>query len=134
MAAFSPPCAPTCTTPDETDHVISVKHGGTTEENNLALACLTCNRNKGSDISSLAPGTETLVRFFNPRADRWSDHFRLDSADGITIVPLTDIGEATARILGFNTGERLLERQALSEVGRYPTTAAGWRIGGSGAQ
>jgi 5-methylcytosine-specific restriction endonuclease McrA len=65
------------------DHVISEKHGGPTQESNLALACLTCNRNKGSDIATFEPGTETLVRFFNPRANRWSEHFRLDS-DGIT--------------------------------------------------
>jgi hypothetical protein len=104
----------------EVDHIISEKHGGVTEEGNLAYSCLACNRSKGSDISSLIPGTTDLVRFFNPRIDRWSDHFRLDTADGIAIVPLTPIGEATARILGFNQADRLLERQTLREVGRYP--------------
>jgi len=114
----------------EVDHIISEKHGGPTEENNLALACLTCNRNKGSDIASLVPGTTTLVRFFNPRTDRWSEHFWLGS-DGITITTLTDIGEATARIFGFNTDERLLERQALQIVSRYPTAAAQRHIRGA---
>ena len=104
----------------EVDHIISEKHGGLTEEGNLAYSCLPCNRSKGSDISSLIPGTTDLVRFFNPRIDRWSDHFRLDATDGITIVPLTPTGEATARILGFNQADRLLERQTLREVGRYP--------------
>jgi hypothetical protein len=33
-------------------------------------------------------------------------------------------GDVTARILGFNTVERLLERQALSLVGRYPNPDA----------
>lgn len=113
----------------EVDHIISEKHGGPTQESNLALACLTCNRNKGSDIASLAPGTTTLVRFFNPRTDRWSDHFRLDS-DGITIMTRTDTGEATARIFGFNTDGRLLERQALQIMGRYPSAAAQEHIGG----
>ena len=45
----------------EVDHIISLKHGGPTEENNLAFACLVCNRNKGSDIASLVPGTEDLT-------------------------------------------------------------------------
>lgn len=114
----------------EVDHIISEKHGGPTEAANLALACLFCNRNKGSDIASLVPGTAQLVRFFNPRFDPWSEHFRL-GRDGITIVPLTAVGEATLRILGVNDGERLLERDTLREVGRYPTAAAGRRITGA---
>jgi hypothetical protein len=115
----------------EVDHIISEKHGGPTQADNLAFACLTCNRNKGSDIASLVPGTNTLARFFNPRQGRWSDQFRLDDSDGITIVARTEIGEATARIFGFNTSERLLERQMLQIAGRYPTTAAQRRMGGS---
>jgi hypothetical protein len=108
----------------EVDHIISEKHGGLTHESNLAYACLVCNRNKGSDISSLVPGTRELVRLYNPRTDRWGDHLRLDGGDGITIVPLTAIGEATERILGLNQEDRLLERQALREVGRYPPVSA----------
>jgi hypothetical protein len=103
----------------EVDHIISEKHGGRTTEDNLAYACLFCNRYKGSDIASLQPGTDTLVRLFNPRTDSWNDHFRLDD-QGI-IAPLTPIGEVTARILGLNHPERLLERSALMEIRRYPT-------------
>jgi hypothetical protein len=114
----------------EVDHIVSIKHGGSTREENLAYACLFCNRNKGSDIASIVPGTDERVRFFNPRVDRWPDHFRLD-ADGVTIVPLTPIGEATSRILGFNSSERLLEREALLQAGRYPTPAARKRIQGA---
>ena len=98
---------------------------GSTDAANLGLACLFCNRNKGSDIASVAPNSSRLVRFFNPRIDRWSDHFRL-GVDGISIIPLTEIGEATVRIFGINAGERLLERDTLREAGRYPT-AEGWR-------
>ena len=50
----------------------------------------------------------------------------LDSGDGITIVALSEIGEATERIFGFNTSERLEERHALRLAGCYPS-AAGWR-------
>jgi hypothetical protein len=107
----------------EIDHIISEKHEGATEEGNLAYACLPCNRNKGSDIASIIPGTGELVRLFNPRQDRWSDHFRL-APDGITILSLTSIGEATSRLLGLNDGTRLLEREALRKVDRYPTPTA----------
>jgi len=107
------------------DHIVSKKHGGLSREENLAYACMICNSNKGSDISSLVPGTGELVRFFNPRIDRWRDHFRLDQA---IIVPLTEIGEATVRILGFNQDGRLLERRTLQAMGRYPVPAAQNRI------
>lgn len=107
------------------DHIISVKHGGSSREENLAYACMICNSNKGSDISSLVPGTGELIRFFNPRIDRWRDHFRLDR---VTIVPLTEVGEATVRILGFNQDDRRLERETLLALGRYPVLAARNRI------
>jgi HNH endonuclease len=103
------------------DHVISEKHGGPTEEGNLAYACVFCNRAEGSDIGSLDWVSGEFVRFFNPRTDRWTDHFVL-AADRIE--PQTPFGRATARILNFNSMERVLERAALREVGRYPSPEA----------
>jgi hypothetical protein len=111
----------------EVDHIISEKHGGATDPENLAYACAFCNRAKGSDIGSIVPHTGRFVRFFNPRIDRWADHFTLD---GLTIVAISDIGEVTVRILDFNDSDRLLERQTLSEVGRYPSAAARVRMAG----
>ena len=105
----------------EVDHIISEKHGGVTAAANLAYACAFCNRAKGSDLGSIVQGTGTYVRFFNPRIDRWAEHFTLD---GVTIVALSDIGEVTARILDFNNNDRLLERQVLRDAGRYPSAAA----------
>lgn len=103
------------------DHIISEKHGGTTTPDNLAHACTFCNRNKGSDVGSIitavTPQDRQFIRFFNPRIDHWSDHFQLD---GVTINPLSDIGKVTINILGFNHIDRLLERQELQEIGRYP--------------
>ncbi len=105
----------------EVDHVISVKHSGPTTADNLAYACAFCNRQKGSDIASILWRTHEFIRFFNPRTDRWADHFRLN---GVVIESLTEIGEVTALILGFNSTERLVERQALIDLARYPTIAA----------
>jgi 5-methylcytosine-specific restriction endonuclease McrA len=41
--------------PHEIDHIIAEKHGGQTNENNLALACTICNKYKGSDLASIDP-------------------------------------------------------------------------------
>lgn len=105
----------------EVDHIISVKHGGATEAENLAYACAFCNRYKGSDIASISQQTGSIVRFYNPRIDRWADHFALD---GVYISSVSDIGEVTVRILRFNDSEQILEREALSAIGRYPNASA----------
>ena len=109
------------------DHVISEKHGGPTTADNLAYACDVCNRNKGSDIGSLSATDGTLTRFFNPRTDRWGDHFAL-AEDGVTIVARTEIGAVTERILKLNAQPRLLERAELRETSSYPPSPARRRM------
>jgi hypothetical protein len=109
------------------DHIISEKHGGPTHGDNLALACVFCNQAKGSDVGSIHWESGEFVRFFNPRFDRWTDHFKLI---GNRIEALTVIGAVTARILGFNETERLLERQTLQAINRYPNPAALRRMQG----
>jgi hypothetical protein len=71
---------------------------------------------QGSDIASIAASTGQIVRLFNPRTDRWDDHFAID---GAIIKPLSDIGEATVALLGFNRPERVEERGLLQAAGRY---------------
>jgi len=105
----------------EVDHVISIKHDGETVMENLANACLHCNRHKGTDVGSVARSTGRFVRFFNPRTDRWSDHFCISAG---RIEPLSEMGEVTVRILEFNQPERVLFRQLLADAGRYPTVEA----------
>lgn len=90
------------------DHIISLKHGGSNEAENLAYACVFCNRYKGSDIGSIIWETKEFVRFYHPRWDSWHEHF--EQKDDF-IHPLTPIGIVTAKILGFNEPNRLLERQ-----------------------
>jgi hypothetical protein len=105
----------------QVDHIISEKHGGSTEQNNLCYSCIFCNLQKGSDLGSINWQTGELIRFYNPRRDFWSEHFGLNNVE---IQPLTDIGEVTVRIFGFNNSERIIERQALIEIGRYPSVEA----------
>ena len=104
----------------EVDHIVSEKHGGLTVADNLAYACLVCNRNKGTDLGSLWDPTGSLIRFFNPRLDNWSDHF---SFDGGIIRPITPTGQVIERIFKFNEIERISERESLRAVGRYPFDA-----------
>ena len=101
----------------EIDHIISIKHGGKSKIENLALSCQPCNRGKGTDLGSIVAEDGRLARFFNPRTDDWGEHFHVSGTGEIEA--LSDEGQATAKILGFNNPERLLERQGLIELGRY---------------
>jgi len=97
------------------EHVIAEKHGGTDDEENLALACQQCNLHKGSNLSGIDPDTNTVVLLFHPRKNDWNEHF---SAHGSRIVGLTPTGRATVRVLNINDDDRVRLR---AELG-YPGT------------
>ena len=113
-----------CLTPEwillagcEVDHVISRKHGGITDPSNLAFSCARCNRAKGSDIGSTVPTTGQYCRLFNPRIDRWEEHFALE---GSRLIARTDVAEVTIRILRLNDQDRVAERALLQQIGEFP--------------
>src|SRR3974390_2458326 len=76
------------------EHIISRRHGGTSERENLAWACAVCNGLKGTDLGTLAGKPPKLTRLFHPRMDRWADSFHLHLP---WIEPLTPEGEATVK-------------------------------------
>ena len=105
----------------QVDHIVSRKQRGPTKAANLALACLRCNVAKGTDPAAYIGRPPRLVRLYHPREDRWSDHFVLD---GARIRALTDVGEATVRLLDLNGSDRLLLRRSLAKAGSYPSIEA----------
>jgi 5-methylcytosine-specific restriction endonuclease McrA len=60
----------------QVEHIISLKHSGLSNPENLAYSCVYCNRFKGSDIGSVSVRTRELIRFYNPRTDSWLEHSR----------------------------------------------------------
>lgn len=100
----------------EPDHIVPIQHGGGSEENNLALSCMRCNKYKGPNIGSIDPETKELVRFFNPRTDEWNSHFKLKNT---LIVPLTPEARVTVKIMRLNDEDRMEERRRLIAVGMY---------------
>ena len=99
----------------EIDHIISIKHGGSTHPDNLAYSCPICNGYKGSDVGTYVK--DQLVRFFNPRTDDWFKHFEVQEG---WIAGLTSIGEATVSIFRFNEIEEVMQRQKLVRLGLFP--------------
>ncbi|SRR2546423_1042690 len=82
------------------DHILALKHGGETVNDNLALACAVCNNYKGADLASIDPFDRSIVPLFNPRTQNWHDHFRLDAA---RIIGLTPTGDARRRSCYIST-------------------------------
>ncbi len=105
----------------QVDHIVSRKQSGGTTSSNLALAFLRCNVAKGTDPGAFIGRPPRLVRLYHPRRDRWITHFGLS---GARIVPLTDEGQATVKLLDLNGNDRLLLRRALLKAGRYPSLEA----------
>jgi hypothetical protein len=56
--------------PFHIDHVIARQHGGATEFESLALACIHCNRFKGPNVAGVDPSSGDIVRLFNAGAIR----------------------------------------------------------------
>lgn len=97
--------------PHEVDHVIAMKHGGTTTADNLALACWRCNRHKGSDLGSFDPKTGEYSFLFNPRTQTWTEHFSKQEGQ---IMGKTPEGRTTTHLLKLNSQDRLIERNRIT--------------------
>ena len=94
------------------EHIISRKHGGSTEISNLAYACSHCNSNKGTDLSTMLLPDKTLIGLFNPREQTWTEHFEVNNA---VFYAKTLIGEATIKVLKMNDVDRIIERQLIEQ-------------------
>jgi HNH endonuclease len=83
------------------DHVVPQSAGGSENADNLALACRNCNERRGNRVEGRDPETETVVSLFNPRRERWVDHFVWDAAR-LRIIGRTPTGRATVVMLDMN--------------------------------
>lgn len=105
--------------PFEVEHVVPASRKGADDESNKALACRSCNLFKSDHVVGLDPVTGEDVPLFNPRSDRWEEHFRIDLESGM-IVGLTAMGLATIARLQMNSPLQLAARQAWMRLGLFP--------------
>jgi hypothetical protein len=108
-SGFHPP-------PFQIDHITARQHGGPTALDNLALACIHCNRFKGPNIAGIDPENGEIVRLFHPRRDIWADHFLWN---GPRLEARTPVGRATIALLLINDPEVVAVRKALQEEGVF---------------
>jgi hypothetical protein len=101
------------------EHIIPASRGGETTLDNLALACPGCNGHKYTKTEAPDPIDGTVVPLYNPRPQRWQDHFRWN-ADFTRIVGLTPTGRATVSALQMNRPGVMNIRRALFAIGLHP--------------
>lgn len=103
------------------EHIVARQHGGRSSLDNLALACRHCNLKKGPNVAGIDPAHGTMTRLFNPRTDRWPDHFKIaTSPQGIQIQGASPIGRTTALVLGFNDEIRVRVRSKMMRLRLWP--------------
>lgn len=83
------------------DHILPRSLNGSDDLGNLALACQRCNGYRYNFTSGIDPVTQDVVALFNPRRQKWSEHF-MWAADGLRILGSTLMGRATCDRLDLN--------------------------------
>jgi hypothetical protein len=103
------------------DHLQPYSAGGATNEFNLWLACVDCNSARSNRIAGVDPVEMSIAALFNPRDNRWTDHFEW-AEGGIFIVGRTPIGRATVAALNLNREHLVSSRAEWIRVGWHPPT------------
>ena len=101
------------------EHIIPRAKGGTSVQDNLALACQGCNNHKYNKVEAVDPVTGHLVPLYNPRHDRWDTHFAWSDHYAL-IVGLTPTGRATVEALYLNREGVVNLRRLLYAIGKHP--------------
>lgn len=107
------------TQPFVLEHVVPVSRGGETTLDNLALSCGGCNGHKYNKVAALDPIDGQMVPLYNPRQQRWQDHFGWNE-DYTHIIGLTPTGRATVVALHMNRPGAINMRKLLRSVGKHP--------------
>ncbi len=101
------------------EHIRPKSRGGETVSENLAFACPGCNAHKYNKIAAPDPVGGDMVALFNPRRQRWRDHFEWNE-DYTEIIGLTPTGRVTVRCLQMNRPGVRNIRDTLFAIGKHP--------------
>lgn len=101
----------------QVDHILPPRHLGSEDLINFAWACFRCNNNKGTDIGTVDLATMQRTWLYNPREQRWDEHFEIDTQG--YIVGKTTQGRATARLLEMNIEPEVELRRLFVESGQW---------------
>lgn len=103
----------------EVEHIVPKSKHGMDDEENLWLACRSCNLFKSDQTHGRDPLTGRMVALYNPRRQNWKRHFRWNE-DGTLIIGLTASGRATVVALNLNNLVAVTVRRNWVEAGWHP--------------
>jgi len=101
------------------EHIIPESKGGASRASNYALSCFYCNSSKGAEVTGGDPKSRREVPLFDPRKDRWEDHFRWVK-NFTAIQGRTAVGRATVERLKMNSNARVVARRLWRATGIWP--------------
>jgi 5-methylcytosine-specific restriction endonuclease McrA len=101
------------------DHIIPTSKGGTSDDDNLCLACGRCNGYKHDRTQAANPETRRWAKLFNPRRQQWKRHFQW-SENGTLCIGKTAVGKATIQALQINHPAIVRARKNWVLVGWHP--------------
>ncbi|MGH9799826.1 MAG: HNH endonuclease [Blastocatellia bacterium] len=101
------------------DHILSQSKGGSSLLSNLAYSCQGCNGKKGNRRSGIDPLSGRGIGLFNPRRQRWLNHFGWNS-DFTMVVGKTPTGRATIASLQLNRRGVVNIRRVLRQTSLHP--------------
>ena len=93
------------------DHILPRSRGGQREMANVALACPHCNARKWAHIDGEDPTSGQRVALFNPRTQRWEEHFQWSVQHPFEIVGISIHGRTTIVRLQMNHPELISIRR-----------------------
>jgi len=112
-------CAHIIGQPLTIEHIIAIAKGGTSDILNLWLSCRRCNQFKGTQIEAVDPESGIVTPLFNPRTQRWQEHFAW-STNATQIIGLSPFGRATVVALRLNNDDIVSARKLWVSVGWHP--------------
>ncbi|MEZ5043453.1 MAG: HNH endonuclease [Saprospiraceae bacterium] len=101
------------------DHVLPEIEGGKGILENLSLACQGCNNFKYTKTNAKDFNSGKMVRLFNPRNDKWLDHFKWNE-NFTVIIAVSPIGRVTIDALNLNRESLLNQRSLYRAFGIHP--------------
>ena len=116
-------CCEYCRTAEaNTGQTMQIDHihpNGGDDVDNLCLSCWNCNNHKREATQAVDPSTGEIVPLFNPREDRWENHFEwIEQATRIQ--GKTASGRATVVRLKMNRPAIIVARQRWVAGGFHP--------------
>jgi hypothetical protein len=99
------------------EHIVPSSRGGSSDADNLAWCCPSCNLHKSNSVEAADPESGLAVALFHPRQASWPEHFRWQDYH---LIGRTPVGRATVAALHLNHARRLLIRQAEERFAMFP--------------